>query len=37
LAEVTKYLGHMAEFSSIAHQVLRERGLLEPVYPLPGE
>ncbi len=37
LAEVTKYVGHMAEFSSIAHQVLRERGLLEPVYPLPGE
>lgn len=37
LDELTRYLGHMAEFSSVALQVLRERGLVDCLYPLPGE
>lgn len=37
LAELTERLGHMAEFSAVAHQVVRERGLFEPLHPLPGE
>ena len=37
LDELTEFLGHMAEFSSVALQTVRERGLIEQVYPLPGE
>lgn len=37
LDDLAKYLGHMAEFSSVAFQTVRERGLWEHLYPLPGE
>ena len=34
--ELLGYLDSFAEFSSAAHQVAREKGVLEHVYPIPG-
>jgi hypothetical protein len=36
LGELVGLLGHMAEFSSVAFQVVRERGLLEHLVPVPN-
>ena len=37
LDELTEYLDYTAEFSSAALQVVRERGLLDRLYPTPGD
>ncbi len=37
LDELTDYLDHTAEFSAVALQVARERGLLDHLYPTPSD